>query len=238
MIGSSREGARMNKKVLIGGIICGIICALCVFGYTYLVYQDADSARVEAMERYGGEQVEVLVATRDIYPGETLDSSNTEIKLWVSNLLPEGCITKSEDGWGKQVASFVIKGEAISSRRFESETSDIDIPAGKVAITVPAEDVQAVGGALSAGNVVDVYATGVETACLGQDILVLATNASSTSDTQSKASISWVTIAVDPDKVQEYVAASQELQIYFVLPADVEASSAEDSPSTDQESAG
>ena len=87
-------------------------------------------------------------------------------------------------------------------------------------------------------TVVDVYATGVETACLGQDILVLATNASSTSDTQSKASISWVTIAVDPDKVQEYVAASQELQIYFVLPADVEASSAEDSPSADQESAG
>ena len=64
MIRSSREGTRMNKKVLIGGIICGIICALCVFGYTYLVYQDADSARVEAMERYGGEQVEVLDAKR------------------------------------------------------------------------------------------------------------------------------------------------------------------------------
>lgn len=227
----------MNKKALIGGIICGAICALCVFGYTYLIYQDADGARAEAMERYGGEQVEVLVATRDIYPGETLDSSNTETKLWVSDLLPEGCITKTEEGWGKQVTSFVIKGEAISTRRFESETSDIDIPAGKVAITVPAEDVQAVGGALSAGNVVDVYATGVDTTCLGQDILVLATNASS-SDTSTKTSISWVTIAVDPEKVQEYVAASQELQIYFVLPADVDTAISESSASADQESAG
>lgn len=212
----------MNKKALIGGAICGLVCALCVFAYTYLVYQDADNARAEAMERYGGEQVEVLVATRDLYPGETLDSSNTETKLWVSDLLPEGCITKAEDGWGKQLTSFVIKGEAISTRRFESETSDIDIPAGKVAITVPAEDVQAVGGALSAGNMVDVYATGVDTTCLGEDILVLATNASSSEGSSTKSSISWVTIAVDPDKVQEYVAASQELQIYFVLPSGVD----------------
>lgn len=81
---------------------------------------------------------------------------------------------------------------------------------------------QAVGGALSAGNMVDVYATGVDTTCLGEDILVLTTNASSSEGSSTKSSISWVTIAVDPDKVQEYVAASQELQIYFVLPSDVD----------------
>lgn len=34
----------------------------------------------------GGEQVDVLVATKDIYPGETVDASNAEVKTWLSDL--------------------------------------------------------------------------------------------------------------------------------------------------------
>ena len=207
----------MKKNVLAVGVVFGIICAICVALYASLVYQEADSARAEAMERYGGEQVEVLVATKDIYPGETLTSSNTTMKTWLSDLLPDECITNFDEVKGLQISSLVIAGEAVSSKRFNSETTPLDIPDGYVAISVPAEDVQAVGGALTAGMNVDVYATGSETSRIGEGLLVLATNADNSES--GKASVSWVTLAVPLDQSQEFVTASQTMDIYFTLPS-------------------
>lgn len=221
-----RKEAGVKKSVLAVGIVFGIICAICVALYASLVHQEADSARAEAMERYGGEQVEVLVATKDIYPGETLTSSNTTMKTWLSDLLPDECITNFDEVKGLQVSSLVIAGEAVSSKRFNSETTPLDIPDGYVAISVPAEDVQAVGGALTAGMNVDVYATGSETSCIGEGLLVLATNADNSES--GKASVSWVTLAVPLDQSQEFVTASQTMDIYFTLPSrDKEVSSDE-----------
>ena len=122
----------MKKRTIIGGMICGVICAMSVLLYTALVYKNADAARVEAMERYGGEQVEVLVATRDIYPGETLDSTNTSTKLWVSDLLPEGSVVNVRDALGKQLTSLLLAGEAVSTKRFE-----LDEPAGIRMLAAP-----------------------------------------------------------------------------------------------------
>lgn len=207
----------MKKSVLIVGLVFGIVCALCVALYASLVQQEADSARAEAMERYGGEQVEVLVATKDIFPGETLTSSNTTMKTWLSDLLPEKCITNFDEVRGLQVSSLVIAGEAISSKRFSTEATPLNIPEGCVALSVPAEDVQAVGGAITAGMQVDVYATGSETSRIGEGLLVLATNAESTDG--GKANVSWVTLAVPLEQSQEFVTASQSMEIYFTLPS-------------------
>lgn len=67
------------------------------------------------------------------------------------------------------------------------------------------------------GMAVDVYATGpAATSQLVQGALVLATSAS-TED--ASANNAWITLAVDPDRVQEVVAAAQNLALYFVLPA-------------------
>ena len=188
----------MKRGALIAGLISGALCAGCVFAYSVQVRGEADEARIEAMQRYGGEQVDVLVATKDIYPGETVDASNAEVKTWLSDLLPSGCLTSFDDVKGAQAASLIISGEAISQRRFDSAGSGIDVPQGCVALSVPAEDVQAVGGVLSAGDVVDLYATGSQTSCIGKQIMVLATN---------------------PEQSQEFVTASQSMDIYFVLPA-------------------
>lgn len=207
----------MKRGALIAGLISGALCAGCVFAYSVQVRGEADEARIEAMQRYGGEQVDVLVATKDIYPGETVDASNAEVKTWLSDLLPSGCVTSFDDVKGVQAASLIISGEAISHRRFDSGGSGIDVPQGCVALSVPAEDVQAVGGALSAGDVVDVYATGSQTACIGKQIMVLATNVEHSSGT--KAKVSWVTLAVPVEQSQEFVTASQSMDIYFVLPA-------------------
>ena len=70
---------------------------------------------------------------------------------------------------------------------------------------------------MSAGDIVDVYATGSTTSRIGSRITVLATNVENSSGT--KAKVSWVTLAVPIDQSQEFVTASQTLEIYFVLPS-------------------
>ncbi len=207
----------MKKGPMIAGIVCGLVCAACVFLYAQMVRGEADTARAEAMERYGGEQVEVLVATKDIYPGETLDSSNATVRTWLSDLLPDECVTSLSDVKGIQVTSMIVKGEAVSRHRFESGSSSVDVPEGCVALSVSAQDVQTVGGSLKAGNLVDVYATGSQTSRIGEGILVLATNVDNADS--SKTKVSWVTLAVPAEQSQEFVTASQSMDMYFVLPA-------------------
>ena len=208
----------MKKRLLVCGVVCGLICAVCVFLYTEMVYAEADSKRTEALQRYGGEQVEVLVATKTIHPGETLDPSNCTTTTWLSDLLPEGALMNIDESAGKQATSLILQGEVVSSSRFDNETKELDIPAGSVAIALPSQDVQAVGGSITVGSKVDVYATGTKTTCLGRDLEVLATSAG-TEESSTRSKITWVTLAVDPEKTQEFVAASQSMDIYFTLPS-------------------
>ena len=197
---------------------CGILCAVCVGAYAYGVNAEADEARAEALERYGGEQLEVCVATHDIAPGETIDESDVEMVLWLVDLLPEDAVSDLDDAVGQTVSSTILEGEVVSSRRFGDVGSDLDVPDGMVAVCVPAEDVQAVGGAIGTGSYVDVYATGSSTtSLLAQDVLVLATSTSSSDDEEE---VNWITIAVSPELVQSVVAAAQMTELYFTLPAD------------------
>lgn len=225
----------MKKSVLAAGVFFGLVCMVCVACYAYLVQQEADSARKEALQRYGGEQVDVLVATRDIYPGESVNSSNTTMKTWLTDLLPEESITNFDDVNGAQVTSLVLSGEAVSAKRFSVGNTSLDIPEGCVALSVPAEDVQAVGGALAPGTLVDVYATGSQTSCIGEGLLVLATNADTAE--AGKTSVSWVTLAVPLEQSQEFVSASQSMDIYFTLPAQSSESN-DESGGSDQRSDG
>ena len=65
-----------RSRTTIIGIACGLACAACVFAYAQGVRGEADAARAEALARYGGEQLEVCVAKRDIAAGESPDDRN------------------------------------------------------------------------------------------------------------------------------------------------------------------
>ena len=140
--------------------------------------------------------------------------------MWVTALLPEDPLTKDGDVLGKQVTSTVLKGEVLTSRRFEESSSSIEVPGELTAVSVPARDVQTVGGALRPGMFVDVYATGsAGTTLIAHSVLVLATNASSSSKSGAD-SVSWVTLALDPANVQEIVSVAQGSELYFTLPGE------------------
>ena len=137
-----------RNKTAAAGAICGVLCALCVLAYTQSVRGEAERARADALARYGGDQVEVCVAKRDIAAGEAVDSGAVEMRLWVADLLPPEAVRKASEVVGARASSTVLSGEVLSARRFGAASAAIDVPDGKVAISVPAKDVQAVGGAV------------------------------------------------------------------------------------------
>ena len=120
---------------------------------------------------------------------------------------------------GKVATSSIYKGEVITSGRFEAGKDAIDVPAGKQAVSVPAKAVQAVGGAIKPGMTVDVYSTGgSSTAALATGVKVIDASISSSGSLSSDGG--WITLAVDPEKVQEFVSASGKTTLYFTLPGE------------------
>lgn len=209
-----------RTRTMIVGIVCGIACAACVLLYLQDVGARAEAARAEALDRFGGEQLEVCVAKRDIATGETIDEGSIEKRLWIADLLPETPVTVLSEVVGKQATSAILKGEVITLRRFEESFSAVEVPDDLTAVSVPARDVQAVGGALRPGMLVDVYATGQSSALLvAHGVLVLSTNASDSTKSATDA-VSWVTLALSPENVQEVVSIAQSSQLYFTLPGD------------------
>ena len=207
-----------QKQMTIVAVACGLVCALCVGLFMMSVQGEADSARAEALARYGGEQVEAYVATRDIVAGERVDLSAVETKLWVADLLPENAVRSTSDAVGKTATSTIYKGEVITAGRFEAGKDSIDVPAGKQAVSVPAKAVQAVGGAIHAGMSVDIYSSGDSTTtALATNVNVLDTSVASSSSLSSGDN-GWITLAIEPDKVQEIIAASNKTTLYFTLP--------------------
>lgn len=211
-----------RKKTIIVGIASGLVCAACVLLYLQDVNGRAEEARAEALARYGGEQLEVCVAKRDIAAGEEVSANAVELKLWVADLLPQDAVCDVSDAVGKKATSSIFAGEVISSKRFEETSVALDVPEGLSAVSVPARDVQAIGGALAPGMKADVYAAGsTSTSMIVQGAFVVSTSASAAGE-QGASSVTWVVLAVEPDRVQELIAAAQTAELYFVLPgADV-----------------
>ena len=208
-----------RNKSLIAGIICELLCAFCVFAYTGSVKANAEAERAETLERFGGEQVEVYVATRNISAGEIVDARSAETRLWVADLLPEGSVHDLATVAGKKATAAIYEGEVITEFRFDTASSNLTVPEGFVAVSVPAQEVNAVGGAVMVGSRINIYAAGAQaTELIGENILVLATS-SLASDSLTSSSADWITIAVLPESVQEIIAATQTTKLYFSLPS-------------------
>ncbi len=208
---------KQRKQALIAGA-CGIIAALCVFAYTATIQSEASMARASAIRSYGGERAKVLVANKTIPIGGTIDESNTSVQEWLVDFLPQGQAAQSYEELQGLVAQTEIRvNEPVLLERVGDGSSRITVPDGLAAASVASDDVLAVGGAIRAGSVVDVYveASSGEITMLGEHILVLET---STLEDSKEKQISWVTLAVRPSSVSDLLAAASKGTIHFVLP--------------------
>lgn len=209
-----------RKRTIIIGVASGLVCAVCVLLYLQDVNGRAEEARAEALARYGGEQLEVCVAKRDIAAGEEVSASAVDLKLWVADLLPQDAVCDVSDVVGKKATSSIFEGEVISFKRFEETAASLDVPEGLSAVSVPAREVQAIGGALTPGMKTDVYAAGsTSTSMIVRGAFVVSTSASASGE-QGASSVTWVVLAVEPERVQELIAAAQTAELYFVLPGE------------------
>lgn len=207
-----------QRKQAYMAIACGILAVLCVFAYTATIKSEASMARAAAVRRYGGERVRVLVATETIPIGSAIDASNASEQEWLVDLLPQGQAAQSYEELDGLVAQAEIRrNEPVLLERLGDGSSRITVPDGLAAASVASDDVLAVGGAIRAGSVVDVYveSTSGEISMIGEHILVLET---STLEESKDKQISWVTLAVKPSSVSDLIAASAKGTIHFVLP--------------------
>jgi pilus assembly protein CpaB len=212
------------------GIAAGAIAAILAFVYVSGIRSEALSVREGVLDEYGGDIVEVLVATKDIEVGKIIATEDIGRMTWVADLLPGNVCVDEGDVVGKAAGSVIYKNEPINGQRLGNRGQNLEIPENLVAVTVPSADVSAVGGALNPGSVVNAYSeAGGKSRLLGQDILVLETSCSRAdaaseasifgSGGSGKGSISWITLAVTPASVEQLINASKGGGLYFTLPS-------------------
>jgi pilus assembly protein CpaB len=197
--------------------------------YATGIRAEAAQTRQEALAAYGGEQVEVYAATRDIAVGETLSAENVALQLWLSDLLPAGALREQGEVFGQSATVPLMQNEPIVAAKLGELATPVSVPAGLCAVSIPSEDVLAVGGAIAAGSFVTVYAADIATVeLIAEEVLVLETSngemttsgesGSLFASSNSRAQLSWVTLAVEPDTAQELIAASRSRNLHLVLP--------------------
>ena len=220
-----------TKRRLFLALLCGVLAALSMSWYATGVRAEATQSRQQALSAYGGEQIEVFVATRNIAVGETLSSANVSSQLWISDLLPVGALSDQQDVFGQTVSIPLLMNEPVVAAKLGELKAPVSVPAGLCAVSIPSEDVLAVGGAISAGSYVTIYASDGKTVeLIAEDVLVLETSngayqaADNSSGlfggSSSRPKLAWVTLAVDPEIAQELIAASSSQHLHLVLPGD------------------
>lgn len=210
-----------QKRQLVLSATCAALAAMSVFAYTATIKSEAQTQRMQAIEHYGGLQVNVVVAARDIGIGEEIAAGDVSEVEWLVDLLPQSDVaTQLSEVEGQVAQSDIKKNEPILLERVGTSSSRVAVPNGLEAVSISSDDVLAVGGAIRAGSLVDVY---VETSKgkivqLGERILVLETSTLGSSDDAAKQ-ITWVTLAVDPSNVSDLIAASTKGTIHLALPS-------------------
>ena len=72
-----------QSKSKVIALVSGVVCAICVVLFMQSVQGGAEAQRAEVLAKYGGSQVDVLVAKRDISAGERVEPSMIESRSWV-----------------------------------------------------------------------------------------------------------------------------------------------------------
>ena len=173
---SQMEGGQtVTKKTrILISVLSALLASFCFFAYVQSVRADAEKSRAEAIQKYGGELTSILVATKQIEPGETLSSSNTQIKSWISDLIPEGAITNPESVMGRTVSSVIGVGMPVVSLHLRSVASQISIPENLVGLTISHGEKYGLAERLSAGTKLAAYeVTDSLITCIASDIAVL-----------------------------------------------------------------
>ena len=201
----------MNKSKRIAiSLVAGVLAALLCMVYGSSIRSQAEQVQAETLAKYGGDRVEVCVAARDIDVGETLDETNVITQEWLTSLLPRDAATEL-------TTSRIPKNAVICNVYTKAESHKLEVPKGKVAVSVAVDAEHSVGGATGVGSYVDVYVQkdGVTDRLCGAHVIDTSENSGATRE----GKIEWVTLAADPEDVKELLGASGKGTVSLTIPA-------------------
>ena len=197
-------------------LACAVLAALIFLSYGDHIRADAEQVRSEAIARYGGEIVSIVVSNRTLEAGETISAADVTQCDWVADLVPEGAFINLDEVIGKGVTVPIAKGAPVCDLNFRTNDEQLEVPQGMVAVSVPLTDRTGVPVEVVAGSNVIAYATSDEgTTLVTEDVVVLSMPESS-----SIGAAATLTLAVSPDAVPVVLTASAEGTLRIVVPAD------------------
>ena len=201
--------------------------------YAETVRQEAERVRSDAIERFGGEVAQLVVATQTLEAGEVITERNVRVRDWVSDLAPVGALVSLDDAIGREVRVPIAEGAPLTELNFRDESALSEVPSGHVAVSVPVTDKLGISRGVTRGAHVSAYAvSGDGPRLIASDIEVLSELASSTGIVASQQ----ITIAVLPEDVSEVLGASATGDLRLVIPADdVEVASEADDEAAESE---
>src|SRR5438477_2158976 len=173
-------------------------------------------------------QKQVVVATRTLPVGSTLDRDSVKLRGVPESLFPAGGFSRLEDVLERPVISAIQADEPVVEARVAVKGSGMGlgplIPPGLRAVSVRVNDVVGVAGFVLPGMRVDVLVTGrppnvadTITRTVLQNIAVLSAGQTLQTDAKSQAiSTPVVTLLVTPNDAESLTLANNEGHIQLV----------------------
>ena len=206
---------RRFRLVLSGS--CAVLAAMACLLYGEHTREEAERARAEALERYGGEVVSLVVATETIEAGGVIDRSNVAERDWVSDLAPADAVTGIDTVLGDEVSVPVSAGVPLTALNFRDAEDAVEVPADCMALSVPVSDDMGIASSMEVGATLAAYeASDMGVRLLADDLQVLASPQGSGGPLSSGS----VTVAVAPADVAQVLAASGEGSLRLALPGE------------------
>jgi pilus assembly protein CpaB len=154
-----RANAKRSGRTLIFVIGAGVAIFAFVAVFVVGIFLSAGSS--------ASHQVTAVVATRDIEPRELITADSVTVTLVPATSLPPHSIVRMADLVGDTALVTIYKGQVLSQNIIASSPDQIDqgtasylpIPEGFVAISIPTNELQGIGGYVSAGDYINVIAS-------------------------------------------------------------------------------
>jgi pilus assembly protein CpaB len=208
------------KYILILAVISGLLGS-------FLVYRYLQQKRAETEESVAGTRM-VIVASRDLPVGATLDPANVEVKPWPVEIVPPGSGENMNELVGRVIKIETFSGEPILLSKLAPEGSiggvSSLIPPGMRAITVAVNVVSGVSGFVLPNAKVDILATFSDsdkeksiTKIVLQDVLVLAIDQTYEKDDSDPETVKSVTLLLAPEDSEKLALASNEGKLQMAL---------------------
>lgn len=154
-----------KKLFLIISILLAVGAALTIMAYLGQERKRILADAQKKLETIAETQTAVLVATKDIPKGSTIESGSLAVKILPKQFIQPGAVTSADRIAGMVTIAPIVKDEQItlskltSGRKAQADSLAMATPVGKRAITISVDNIASLSGMIKPGDYVDLIAT-------------------------------------------------------------------------------